>query len=48
MEIFLYALKEGPVALESHKNRYIQLADVAGYYLNRYRRFEVKTFEHRK
>jgi len=44
----LFNLKEAPVALESHKNRFIQLADVAGYYLNRYRRFEVKTFEHRK
>lgn len=44
----LFNLKEAPAALESHKSRYIQLADVTGYYLNRYRRFEVKTFKHRR
>jgi hypothetical protein len=44
----LFNLKETPIPLESHESRFIQLADVAGFYLNRYRQFEVKTFEHRK
>jgi len=34
--------------LESHNSRLIQLADIVGYYLNRYRRFEVKIFKNRK
>lgn len=44
----LLNLKEPPVMVESHKSRLIQLADIAGYYLNRYRQFEVTTYEHRK
>jgi len=46
--LHLFNLKEAPVPLESHESRFIQLADVAGFYLNRYRRFEIKTFKHRK
>ena len=43
-----FNLKESPVALESDKSRLIQLADVAAYYLNRHRRFEVKTYQHQE
>jgi hypothetical protein len=39
----LIALKGRPTQLESHQNRLIQLADVVGYYLNRYRQLEIPT-----
>jgi hypothetical protein len=37
----LFNLKHSPIAIDSKDSRVIQLADVAGYYLNRYRQFEV-------
>lgn len=40
----LIGLKGEPTKLESHKNRCIQLADVVGYYLARYREFEAPAF----
>lgn len=46
--LHLFNLKEEPISLESHESRYIQLADVISFYLNRYRQFEVKTFSHRE
>jgi len=46
--LHLFNLKKAPIPIESYKNRYIQLADVVSYYLNRYRQFEVKTFSHRE
>jgi hypothetical protein len=43
----LFFFKSPAVMLESHQSRLIQLADVAGYFLSRYRQFEVRTFRHR-
>lgn len=43
----LLALTGQPSMLESHQSRFIQLADVAAYYLNRYHQFGVRTFKHR-
>jgi hypothetical protein len=40
----LLTLKGSPTALESHTSRFVQLADVAGYYLSRYRLFEFPKF----
>jgi hypothetical protein len=37
----LFNLQYSPIAVDSKDSRVIQLADVAGYYLNRYRQFEV-------
>jgi hypothetical protein len=37
----LFNLQYFPIAVDSKDSRVIQLADVAGYYLNRYRQFEV-------
>jgi hypothetical protein len=39
----LMGLKEGPTPLDSKTSRFIQVADVAAYYLSRYRDFEVRT-----
>jgi len=46
--LHLFNLKKAPIPIESHKSRFIQLADVISFYLNRYRQFEVKTFSHRE
>ena len=40
----LLGIKGPPTLVESHKSRFIQLADVAGYYLSRYRQFELPRF----
>ncbi|MDP2930465.1 MAG: DUF3800 domain-containing protein [bacterium] len=37
-----------PVEIDSKKSRIIQLCDVIGYYLNRHRQLEIKTFRHRE
>lgn len=44
----LIGLKAGPTQLDSKTSRFIQVADVAAYYLNRYRDFEVRTLPRRK
>lgn len=42
-----FNLKHAPIVVDSKDSRVIQLADVAGYYLNRYRQFEVPKIEPR-
>lgn len=42
-----FALAGEPSAVDSRDHRFIQLADTIGYYLARYRQFEVKTYEPR-
>lgn len=45
----LFGLKgAAPIMIESHRSRFIQLADVAGYYLNRHHQIEIPAFKHRK
>ena len=44
----LFSIKKAPVSVDSKKSRGIQLADAAGYYLNRYRQFEVPKIKPRK
>jgi hypothetical protein len=43
----LICFKGPPVEVESHENRFIQLEDVAGYFLGRYRQFESSKFKRR-
>lgn len=40
----VHAIAGEPIAVDSKDHRFVQLADVLGYYLVRYRQFEVKTF----
>jgi hypothetical protein len=37
-----------PIEINSKESRLIQLCDVIGYYLNRHRQLEIKTFRHRE
>jgi len=44
----LFGLKGTPVMLESHRSRLIQLADVAGYFLNRHHQLDIPAIKPRQ
>lgn len=43
----IHAIAGNPEPVDSEDHRFVQLADIAGYYLTRYRQLEVKTFQPR-
>jgi hypothetical protein len=43
--IRIHTLEDNPVEVDSANHRFIQLADVTGYFLTRYRQFEIRKFK---